>query len=296
MEFKDLIEFINIASSENFKDSTKKAIDFIDKIPLKSFKELVKNIGTIPECIEHDSTQEKLYSKVSDIVLARCFRELGLKSKALNSRADSADIIAESVCGYSYSLVADAKCFRLSRTAKNQKDFKISNLSNWRGSENEYAVLVSPYYQYPKKSSQIYSMALEKNVCLLSWEHISILLDNNIKESENFSLESIWNISQMIARDKTLSFANAKQCLLPKIDSYIAKKINKNAAEFKEILQKYKILIKKRGQDEISYWQNCIKEIERYSKERAILELIKAKKLQEKITMISTYINGLKNE
>ncbi len=61
---------------------------------------------------------------------------LGLASKTLNELADSADIIAESKQGYNYGLVADAKCFRLSRTAKNQKDFEISNLSDWKGSEN----------------------------------------------------------------------------------------------------------------------------------------------------------------
>ena len=46
------------------------------------------------------------------IILARCFRMLGLKSKSVNERADSADVIAESV-HYKYSLVADAKCFRI---------------------------------------------------------------------------------------------------------------------------------------------------------------------------------------
>lgn len=107
---------------------------------------------------------------------------LGLKSKAITERADSADVLAKSTF-HRYSLVADAKCFRLSRTAKNQKDFKVSTLSNWRGSEHEFAVLVSPYFQYPKEESQIYKLALDSNVCLLSWEHISILLENNISET-----------------------------------------------------------------------------------------------------------------
>lgn len=150
---------------------------------------------------------------------------LGLASRALDERADSADILAESISGYNYSLVADAKCFRLSRTAKNQKDFKVSNLSDWRGYENEYAVLVAPYFQYPQSTSQIYSKALDNNVCLLSWEHISIMLEQNVKETTSLSLESLWNASQMIARDKSLSFANAKCCFLPKMDVYVAKKL-----------------------------------------------------------------------
>ena len=268
--------------------------NFIDIMDIQDFKGIVKQIGTIPEVIEHDSTEEKLYSKASDIVLARCFRELGMASRALDERADSADIIAESRAGYNYSLVADAKCFRLSRTAKNQKDFKVSNLSDWRGSENEYAVLVAPYFQYPQNTSQIYSKALENNVCLLTWEHISIMLDKDIKESEKFSLESLWNASQMIARDKTLAFVNAKLCFLPKIDGYVAKKVGMSEIDFLRLLNEYKDIIVNRGEFEIEYWNDCIADIRKYTREEAIEELIKAKKLYEKISVIRAYIEKLK--
>ena len=167
-------------------------------------------------------------------------------------------------------MVADAKCFRLSRTAKNQKDFKVSNLSDWRGSENEYAVLVAPYFQYPQSTSQIYSKALDNNVCLLAWEHISILLEENVKETELLSLESLWNASQMIARDKSLSFANAKCCFLPKMDVYVSKKIGLSESKYRSMLNDYKRLIMYRGKTEIAYWTGCIEEIKKYTKEKAI--------------------------
>lgn len=173
--YRELLNKIKVFSTEEFKKATEETRDYIDRMTDEDFKSVVREIGTIPENIEHDSTEEKLYSKASDIVLARCFRMLGL-------------------------------------AARNQKDFKVSNLSDWRGSENEYAVLVAPYFQYSQETSQIYSKALENNVCLLSWEHMSALLDRGIKETETLSLESLWNASQMIARDKTLSFANAKCC------------------------------------------------------------------------------------
>ncbi len=291
--FDQLIERIKGVSVKDFKTATNEIRSFIDNMPEDGFKRMVKDIGTIPENIEHDSTEEKLYSKASDIVLARCFRLLGLAARALDERADSADILAESISGYNYSLVADAKCFRLSRTAKNQKDFKVSNLSDWRGSENEYAVLVAPYFQYPQAVSQIYSKALDNNVCLLSWEHISILLDRNVKEKDSLSLESLWNASQMIARDKTLSFANAKCCFLPKMDVYVAKKMGVTEEEYRDILHSYKHLIINRGEIEIEYWNECIDKINKYTREKAIQELIKAKKLQEKINAIAAYINKL---
>lgn len=291
--FDWLIEKIKELFKKEFKCATEEIRKFIDQIPEDEFKVIVKQIGTIPENIEHDSTEEKLYSKASDIVLARCFRLLGLASRALDERADSADILAESISGYNYSLVADAKCFRLSRTAKNQKDFKVSNLSDWRGYENEYAVLVAPYFQYPQSTSQIYSKALENNVCLLSWEHISIMLEQNVKETTSLSLESLWNASQMIARDKSLSFANAKCCFLPKMDMYVAKKIGMPDSDYGELLNKYKRLIVYRGKTEIAYWNGCIDEIRKYTREKAIEELIRAKKLQEKINVISSYIDKL---
>lgn len=291
--FDRFIEKIKELFKKEFKCATEEIRKFIDQIPEDEFKVIVKQIGTIPENIEHDSTEEKLYSKASDIVLARCFRLLGLASRALDERADSADILAESISGYNYSLVADAKCFRLSRTAKNQKDFKVSNLSDWRGSENEYAVLVAPYFQYPQSTSQIYSKALENNVCLLSWEHISIMLEQNVKETTSLSLESLWNASQMIARDKSLSFANAKCCFLPKMDMYVAKKIGMPDSDYGELLNKYKRLIVYRGKTEIAYWNGCIDEIRKYTREKAIEELIRAKKLQEKINVISSYIDKL---
>lgn len=291
--FEQLVKKINELSGTEFKSATKSIREFIDEISEDEFKLIVKQIGTIPENIEHDSTEEKLYSKASDIVLARCFRMLGLAARALDERADSADILAESVSGYNYSLVADAKCFRLSRTAKNQKDYKVSNLSDWRGAENEYAVLVAPYFQYPQSVSQIYSKALDNNVCLLAWEHISIMLEENVKETESLSLESLWNASQMIARDKTLSFSNAKCCFLPKMDMYVAKKIGIPYSDYGDLLRTYKHLIVYRGKTEIEYWNGCIDAIKEYSKEKAIEELIKARKLQEKINVISSYIEKL---
>lgn len=291
--FCDLLTLINNSVNKDFKVATEDVRKYVDSIDSDTFKDIVKNIGIIPENIAHDSSEEKLYSKASDIVLARCFRTLGLASKALDERGDSADILAESIHGYNYSLVADAKCFRLSRTAKNQKDFKINNLSNWRGSENEYAVLVSPYFQYPKSHSQIYSNALSNNVCLLSWEHISLLIEHGVSESDTFSLESLWNASLMMSRDTTIS--NSKECFLPKMDIFVAKKIGLKENEYKDELNCYKSFIIDRGNQEILYWESQIDEINTYTRERAIEELITSRKLNEKISVIKSYLNKLKD-
>lgn len=287
-----LEQILLFSKQDTFKVQTQKIIDYVDSLTDDEIKIIVKEIGTIPECIKASSSEEKLFSKSSDVILARCFRMLGLKSKAIAERADSADIIAESLF-HKYSLVADAKCFRMSRTAKNQKDFKVAALSNWRGGENEYAVLVSPYFQYPKAESQIYKTALDNNVCLFAWEHISILLNYNIVENENFSLESIWNSSLRLVRDSKLSYENAKCCFLPQINTFVAKKIGIDISKFLKNLNEQKLVIVKRGSYEIAYCENKIETIKKYTHEQAISELIKETKLEEKISVINTYLSNL---
>ncbi|MBR4449645.1 MAG: HindIII family type II restriction endonuclease [Treponema sp.] len=287
-----LNKILEFSDNGSFKEQTKKVIEYVDSLSDNDIKIIVKEIGTIPECIKASSSEEKLFSKSSDVILARCFRMLGLKSKAVAERADSADVIAESLY-HKYSLVADAKCFRMSRTAKNQKDFKVAALSNWRGGENEYAVLVSPYFQYPKSESQIYKTALDDNVCLFAWEHISILLDNNISENENFSLETIWNSSSMLVRDSKISYENAKCCFLPKINSFVAKKLGMDISSFLKLLNEQKLIIVKRGSLELAYCENKIEEIKKYTHEQAISELIKETKLEERIAVINSYLSSL---
>jgi type II restriction enzyme len=95
-----------------------------------------------------------------------------MTSVVLTERADAADVEA---VGLNYSLVADAKAFRLSRTAKNQKDFKIAALHGWKR-EKPYAMVVCPIYQLPARTSQIYQQAIALNVSIFSYSHLATLV------------------------------------------------------------------------------------------------------------------------
>lgn len=128
--------------------------------------------GALPERYGHDSSEEKLYSKYTDAVIAESLAYLGLKSSVITARADAADVQA---CATDYTLVADAKAFRLSRTAKNQKDFKIQAMDGWRGGL-DFAIVVCPIYQLPGRTSQIYQQAITRNVCILSYAHLAALV------------------------------------------------------------------------------------------------------------------------
>lgn len=91
----------------------------------------VLSIQVIPEDYLPDSSEEKRWAKASDVILSNAFAKMGMSSEVIRVRGDSADIRATyTSSGQRYTLVADAKCFRLSRTAKNQKDFKIKSIAD----------------------------------------------------------------------------------------------------------------------------------------------------------------------
>ena len=151
--------------------------------------------GAVPEQYGHDSTQEKLYSKYTDSVVSEAFSVIGLNSIVVDERADSADVQAR---GEYFSLVADAKAFRLSRTAKNQKDFKIQALDGWRR-ELDYAVLVCPIYQLPTRNSQIYQQAVARNVCIVSYSHLSTLVALTLRQGKKQAEQGFHDMLQTIS-------------------------------------------------------------------------------------------------
>lgn len=95
-----------------------------------------------------------------------------MRSLVVRERADAADV---EVFARDYNFVADAKSFRLSRTAKNQKDFKIQAMDGWRRGKL-YALVVCPLHQLPEKSSQIYAQASARHVCVLTYSHLAMLV------------------------------------------------------------------------------------------------------------------------
>ncbi len=136
--------------------------------------------GIIPEAFGHDSSAEKLYAKYTDHVIAAAFREMGCAAEVVSQRADAADVVCRLADGRTF--VADAKAFRLSRTAKNQKDFKVEALAGWRQLA-DYACLVAPLNQYPSNQSQIYEQASRRSVSLLSYAHLRALLKVELADS-----------------------------------------------------------------------------------------------------------------
>lgn len=234
MNFAELRSAIKNSIDLDFQVASSRLQTTIFGLDRTDILPLVVEIGIIPEDIKHDSTEEKLYTKVSDILLAKSLSEMNLEVAVLTQRSDSADIIAQSRY-HGYSLVGDAKTFRLSRTAKNAKDFKVVSMAQWKG-DCDYSVLVCPYYQYPKSVSTIYKEALDHNVSLFSWEYLYMLLKEGVTESPSSNLRELFNQSAIIANATTV--VNAKANFLQQQNVNIADIINIRKVGLTIILRK----------------------------------------------------------
>ena len=162
------IEEIRKLSGNFIDDSTRLDNELAAEINAEGPSALIDHLrlcGDIPESYAHDSSEEKLYSKYTDSLLCKSFNTMGLTSLVITARGDVADVEA---VAEKYALVADAKSFRLSRTAKNQKDFKVAALDGWKHGK-EYAMVVCPIYQLPTKSSQIYQQASMRDVFIFTY-------------------------------------------------------------------------------------------------------------------------------
>lgn len=163
----------------------------------------------IPESYELNSSEEKLYAKYTDILLSASYSQIGLTSKVLEKRANAADVVAETD---DYGLVADAKVFRLSRTAKNQKDFKIQSMDDWKNGK-KFAMVVCPLYQVPSRASQIYKQATMRNVCIFSYSHLAVLVqlseEKNIDSSSSLLHEVLKVVQALIPSKDAISYWQA---------------------------------------------------------------------------------------
>ena len=289
MTFEELKIELSDCSSLSFPDATQRLQERIYALDRAHTIQLVSQIGSIPEDIGHDSTEEKLYAKVSDILLAKSLIEINLEATVLTQRADCADVVAQSHY-HRYSLVGDAKAFRLSRTARNAKDYKVNSMAIWKG-DSEYAVLVCPYFQYPKSNSQIYKEALSGNIALFSWEYLYILLKEGIRESSSINLSALWNQSGIISKTTTVS--NSKSCFLNQQNQNISKILKITPEKFYEYFNSVKELIVERGNTEIQYYEQEIERVKQLNREEAIAELLRNLKLESKIATIRGFIDQI---
>lgn len=284
------IEEIRKLSGNFGDDSDKLEKELETEIKKNGISSLIDHLrlcGNIPESYGHDTSEEKLYSKYTDCLLSLAYSSLGLKSLVLKERADAADVEA---VAKDYSFVADAKAFRLSRTAKNQKDFKVQAMHGWKRGK-PYAMVVCPIYQLPTSSSQIYQQATTQNVCIFTYSHLALLLSYS-------QVEGLTKAQQLLKKIfETIKALNPSKNAT---DYWLA--VNKTILSFSKKIQPIWDIEKGVATESISiakeealtFLAQEREKIMRMSHKEALKELIKVHKIESRIKTINAISdNGL---
>lgn len=243
--------------------------------------------GDIPESYGHDTSEEKQYSKYTDSLLCETFKMLGLKSIVLKERADAADVEA---FANDYSFVADAKAFRLSRTAKNQKDFKVQAMDGWKRGK-PYAMVVCPIYQLPTKSSQIYEQASARNVCIFTYSHLALLVAYSELEGRKKAEKLLYEIFKVIPALNPSKDASSYWLAVNKTMLEFSKSIDDLWKDEKQAAIESIYIAK---QEALKFLALEREKIMRMSHDEALKELISVHKIESRIKVInSVNDNGL---
>ena len=277
--------------SGNFGNDTEKLEKELEaeikKNGISSLIDHLRLCGNIPESYGHDTSEEKLYSKYTDCLLSLAYTALGLKSLVLKERADAADVEA---FAKDHSFVADAKAFRLSRTAKNQKDFKVQAMHGWKRGK-PYAMVVCPIYQLPTSSSQIYQQATTQNVCVFTYSHLALLLSYSEVEGQAKAQQLLKKIFETIQALNPSKSATDYWLAINKAILSFSKKIQP-LWDIEKGVATESIAVAK--EEALTFLAQEREKIMRMSHKEALKELIKVHKIESRIKTINAISdNGL---
>jgi len=225
--------------------------------------------------------------KYTDVVIHEAYLSMGFNSIVLKERADVADV---ECVNDDYSFVADAKAFRLSRTAKNQKDFKVQAMDGWKHGK-PYAMVVCPVYQLPSRASQIYQQAGARSVCIGTYTHLAVFSRYAKMKSKNKAMELVHEVFKTVEAKNPSKDANTYwQTVNRKILDF-DKKISNIWKEEKRASLDSILISRKEALDFLASERELIMKL---SKAEAIKDVLKSSKIENKISAIkSVGDNGL---
>lgn len=242
--------------------------------------------GFIPDLYPGDSSEETLFSKLTEILVAEWADRMGFKSNVVKTKSSYEDInfnIGEKV------VVCDAKSFRLSRSqqAPNVKDFlKPADIKKWLNRhENGLGGLITfPDTHDWTESSDVYLYCTDKNcpTVILSYIHLALILHFCDKHSAK-KLKKLWNYEKLFPRtlDKKISGGN-RNAYWGVINSKIISILDISGSDFILYFEQCKKLqtecIKSHVERLQEFKSRIIEEIEKaykkFSKEELLNELV----------------------
>jgi type II restriction enzyme len=181
--------------------------------------------------------------------------------------------------------VADAKAFRLSRTALNPKDYKIAALSGWKRKANaDYACLIGSFF--PKGTSRVYQEAVAHNVTLLSYTHLLFVLSADNWKS--IDLKPLWELNNSLSQVKRVDAKVYWKTLNKWFQHNVKSKV-----KWEKIQSDYSANIREQGKQQINYWKEQKAKVKSMNKEEMARQLLIHMGVDGKIAQIRKRIEQL---
>lgn len=249
------------------------ASNFIEKLKNEySDQELCKLItcaGFIPDLYESDSSEETLYTKLLEVLVAEWGNRMGYNAHYVKEKSSYEDV--NMIIGGKI-VVCDAKSFRLGRSqmAPNVKDFlKLEDVRKWL---NRYEEKLGGLITYPDthewtKGSDAYLYCSTKDcpTVMLPYIYLSLLL--NFKDHfDTSTLAELWQYERLFPKPlPKKSKTGNRKLYWDVIDKELIRIMGITDSEFTSYLKKCKSLqskcIKKNYDLIKEYKSNIVKEI-----------------------------------
>ena len=266
----------------SFDGKTRATQEFVSGLNDDSLKTLLGEAGFIPEGYDIDSSEEKVYAKAMDILVAESLSRVGYNCTVSEERSNSADVTAESIGGqHPHTLVLDAKAFRLSRTALNPKDYKIEALNTWRKQAN-FASLVAPLAGFPQGNSRLYKEAITFNVTLLTFSHLQFMLEQGVQSTD--ALYRIWGVSAELT--KGLPANPIAEEYWVGLDRVFCEILGVSVDKWKAARDTYFTSMLVVADEQIAFFEQQKKEVAAMSRDQLVPLAIKVMGLDQKIAVI----------
>lgn len=227
------------------------------------------HIGIIPEIYGHDSSEEKLYAKYCDLLIYFFFKLYGMETELVTERSNAPDVIGK--LGTDYKIVADAKAFRLSRTALNPKDYKIEAVGAWRtNAKANYACIVGSFF--PKGRSRLFEEAGKFSVTALTYAQLRFIISD--PKWTSVDLKPLWELPKSLydTHGRKLNLTLYKGAIDDWLCSHIRSRVS-----LEQIRESYAKNIVEQGKLQAECLEAQKAELNSLSKEKLV------KKLQEPI-------------
>ncbi len=153
-------------------------------------------------------------------------------------------------------------------------------MDDWRRN-NTFALLVAPLYQFPQKSSQIYSQAVERNVTLLSYAHLRFLL----RHAQGKPIVPLLERKSPSSNNSSNYWSQLDFTILE-----ITQAKEETLQQFKDEDKNYAIEI---GKQAIQYWQKHIESYQRLTHAQAVEKLIQSQKIPQRIQSIKHTLRAI---